>query len=110
MFCTKCGIQLRDDDKFCSQCGTRTAINRTGYEPPKPLLLDKRNKKIAGVCAGFARYFEVDVTLIRVVWLALAFGTGTGFIAYLVAWIVVPSDHGEWQPAVSAPDPAQARG
>jgi phage shock protein C len=110
MFCTKCGIQLRDDDRFCSQCGARTAINRTGYEPPKPLMLDKRNKKIAGVCAGFARYFEVDVTLIRVLWLALAFGTGVGFIGYVIAWIVIPSDHGEWQPAMGAPNTAPVRG
>jgi len=109
MYCTKCGIELRNDDKFCSQCGTRTAVNRTGFEPPRQLLLDKRNKKIAGVCAGFARYFEVDVTLVRVVWLALAFGTGTGFIAYLIAWIVVPSDHGEWQPAMGAPTAAPMR-
>jgi phage shock protein C len=107
MYCTKCGIELRETDRFCSQCGARTANNRTGWEAPKPLLLDKRNKKIAGVCAGFARYLEVDVTLVRVLWLILAFGTGIGFIGYLIAWIVVPSDHGEWQPA-PAPTPSTA--
>jgi phage shock protein PspC (stress-responsive transcriptional regulator) len=57
-------------------------------------MLDKRNKKIAGVCAGFARYFEADIILVRVVWLALALGTGVGFLAYLAAWIVMPSDRG----------------
>ena len=57
-------------------------------------MLDKANKKVAGVCAGFARYFEVDETLMRVLWLALAIGTGVGFIAYVVAWIVMPSDRG----------------
>jgi phage shock protein PspC (stress-responsive transcriptional regulator) len=57
-------------------------------------MLDKRNKKIAGVCAGFARYLDMDVTLVRVVWLALALGTGLGFIAYLVAWLLMPSDRG----------------
>ena len=110
MYCTKCGVELRDEDLFCSRCGARTAINRTEPALPKPLMLDKRNKKIAGVCAGFARYFEVDVTLIRVLWLALAFGTGVGFIGYVIAWIVMPSDHGEWQPAVSAPTPTPVRG
>jgi phage shock protein C len=107
MYCTKCGIELHDTDRFCSQCGARTAVNRTGWESPKPLLLDKRNKKIAGVCAGFARYLEVDVTLVRVIWLILAFGTGIGFIGYLIAWIVIPSDRGEWQPA-PAPAPTAA--
>jgi phage shock protein C len=58
-------------------------------------MLDKRNKKIFGVCAGFARYLDVDVVLVRVIWLALAFGAGLGFIAYLAAWIVIPSDGGQ---------------
>ena len=51
-----------------------------------------QNKKIAGVCAGFARYLDTDVVLIRVLWLVLAFGTGVGFIAYVIAWIVMPKD------------------
>ena len=42
-------------------------------------MLDKRNKKIAGVCAGMARYLDMDVTLIRVLWLAIAIITGVGF-------------------------------
>lgn len=50
-------------------------------------------KKIAGVCAGFARYFDCDVTLMRVLWLIVSFGTGVGFIAYLVAWIAMPKDY-----------------
>ena len=70
--------------------------------PPRPvshnLTRDMRNKKIAGVCAGFARYLEVDVVLVRVLWLALALCTGVGFIAYLVAWIVMPK---EWVPAAA---------
>jgi phage shock protein C len=51
-------------------------------------------KKIAGVCAGFARYFGMDVTLMRVLWLLLAFFTGVGFVAYIVAWICMPRDYG----------------
>jgi phage shock protein C len=51
-----------------------------------------QNKKIAGVCAGFARYLDIDVTLVRIILLVLAFGAGVGFIAYLVAWIVMPKD------------------
>lgn len=55
-------------------------------------MLDKRNKKIAGVCAGFARHWGMDVTLLRVLWLVTALCTGIGFIAYVVAWIALPSD------------------
>ena len=61
---------------------------------PRRLMLDKANKKIGGVCAGVGRYADIDVTLIRVLWLVVAFSTGLGFLAYLVAWIVIPSDHG----------------
>jgi phage shock protein PspC (stress-responsive transcriptional regulator) len=49
-------------------------------------------KKIAGVCAGFARYLEMDVTLLRILWLLIAVLTGVGFIAYLVAWLIMPKD------------------
>jgi phage shock protein C len=66
-------------------------------------MLDKANKKIGGVCAGFARYADLDVVLVRVLWLVVAFSTGAGFLAYLVAWIVMPSDHGlEARPAMAA--------
>ena len=55
-------------------------------------MLDKRNRKIAGVCAGFARHWSMDVTLLRVLWLVFAICTGVGFIAYLIAWMALPSD------------------
>src|ERR1035441_6311951 len=103
MYCTNCGVELRDDDRFCSRCGNRTALAPVA-ESPRPLLLDKRNKKIAGVCAGFARYFDfdVDVVLMRVLWLGIALCTGVGFLAYLAAWIVIPGDAGVQTRTVNA--------
>lgn len=89
MFCTQCGVALEAQDRFCRQCG-----HATGVGAPSPsgrrLTRDMEHKKIAGVCAGFANYLEVDVVLVRILWLVLAFGTGLGFIAYIVAWIVMP--------------------
>jgi len=102
MFCTKCGVELREDDRFCSRCGSRTAL-APPPEPLRPLMLDKRNKKIAGVCAGFARYLNVDVTLVRVITLALAICTCVGFLAYVAAWIVIPADYGFETREVIAP-------
>ena len=93
MYCTKCGHELGEDDRFCSQCGIRSA-STVATEAPRILMLDKRNKKVAGVCAGFARYFGVDIVLMRVIWLAIAICTGVGFLVYLGAWILVPSDRG----------------
>jgi phage shock protein PspC (stress-responsive transcriptional regulator) len=81
------------DDRFCSRCGSRTAVGQV-TEIQRPLLLDKRNKKVAGVCAGFARYLGVDVVLVRVLWLGIALCTGVGFLVYLAACIVIPSDYG----------------
>ena len=97
MYCTKCGVELREGDNFCSKCGNRiqtAPLNAGGNSASYTLRLDKQNKKIAGVCAGFARYFGVDVTLMRVLWLGIALCTGVGFLAYLAAWIVIPSDYG----------------
>jgi len=68
-------------------------------------MLDKRNKKIAGVCAGLARYLDADVTMVRVLWLGIALCTGVGFLVYLAAWIVVPSDHGHDITPVMAQNP-----
>ena len=104
MFCTSCGVQLKSDDRFCCQCGARTALGRTEVAP-RTLMLDKRNKKIAGVCAGVARYMDMDVTFVRVFWLAVAITTGVGFIAYLAAWIVMPSDYGSDRLPVFVPNP-----
>lgn len=100
MFCTKCGVQLNDQDQFCRRCGHEVGTIPV-YEPPARLLLDKRNKKIAGVCAGLARYWRMDVTIIRVIWLVLAICAGTGLLAYLIAWIAIPSDEGQYAEAAS---------
>lgn len=48
------------------------------------------DKKIAGVCGGLAEYFDLDVTIIRVVWVLAVLCAGTGVLAYLILWVVVP--------------------
>lgn len=107
MFCTRCGSELRETDRFCSQCGVNVAApySQPAYpQPVRQLARTMYDKKIAGVCGGFARYFDCDVTLMRVIWLILAFGTGLGFIGYLVAWIAMPKDYGT--PVTTAATPA----
>ena len=104
MYCTQCGLELRTDDRFCSRCGKRTDVGRM-ETCARPLMLDKRNKKIGGVCAGFARYMEVDVILVRTLWLVVAFVTGVGFLAYLAAWMIMPSDYGQVPRIAYVPGP-----
>lgn len=58
--------------------------------PVRKLFRDPDGKKLAGVCSGLALFFNVDVVLIRVIFLvALIFGTA-GFWIYLIVWIVAP--------------------
>jgi len=48
---------------------------------------------IAGVVAAFARYLDMDVTIARVLWVALTLLTGGTFLlAYLVSWILIPEE------------------
>ncbi len=94
MYCTKCGTELEQEDRFCRLCGKPTGSGYSAGAAQARVRLSRpvEGKKIAGVCAGFARYLDVDVTLVRIIWLALAIGTGVGFIAYLIAWIIMPRD------------------
>jgi phage shock protein C len=55
------------------------------------LVRNGRDKKIAGVCAGIADYFGLDVTLVRIAFLLFAL-FGVGEIVYLVIWIVAPRE------------------
>jgi phage shock protein C len=45
---------------------------------------------LAGICGGLAEYFNVDATLIRVLFLVLAVFGGTGLAIYVVMWLIVP--------------------
>lgn len=58
----------------------------------KRLYLSDTDKKISGVCGGIAKYFNADSTLIRLLWVAVTIFTGffPGFIAYLIAAIIIP--------------------
>jgi phage shock protein C len=93
MFCTRCGLEMADDAAFCSRCGQPTGVPPVArVTPPRRLSRPMHEKKIAGVCAGFARYLDVDPTLMRIIWLVVALTTGVGFIAYIIAWIAMPRD------------------
>jgi len=56
------------------------------------LVRPRLGRKVAGVCLGFAEYFDIDVTVVRIVWLVTAIMTCVGFIPYFIAWIVMPEE------------------
>jgi len=58
----------------------------------KKLVRSTTNKKIAGVCGGLAQYFDIDPTVVRIIFLILLFLVGGGLLLYLIMWIVAPAD------------------
>lgn len=58
----------------------------------KKLYRSETNKQIAGVCAGLADYFNVDVTLVRIAFVAAMLMGGPGFLVYVILWFVMPEE------------------
>jgi phage shock protein C len=70
----------------------------------KKLYRDAQRKMIGGVCAGLADYFDIDATVIRLVFLISFFVGGVGLIPYIVLWIVLPKRY--YNPFTTPSDPA----
>lgn len=94
MTCPNCQKEIADHSNFCYSCGARLASSAPAVASPaapaKRLTRSSTDKKIAGVCGGLADYFDIDPTLIRVLWLLLVLCGGTGVLAYLILWIALP--------------------
>ena len=58
----------------------------------RKLYRSRTNRQLAGVCGGLAEYFNIDATLIRVLFVVLAVLGGSGLVIYLVLWIIVPRE------------------
>ena len=48
---------------------------------------------IGGVCAGLANYFDMDPTIMRILFVVIAFAGGASLLAYLIMWVIVPMEH-----------------
>lgn len=99
MLCPNCQKDIASGSKFCYNCGAK--LEETGtpavppspppaYAPPRRLVRSSNDRKIAGVCAGVADYFDVDTTLVRALWLLATLVPGPNIITYLILWIVLP--------------------
>jgi phage shock protein PspC (stress-responsive transcriptional regulator) len=56
----------------------------------KRLYRSRKDRKIAGVCGGLGEYFNVDPVIFRIIWVILLLGAGSGLLAYLIFWLIVP--------------------
>ena len=97
MYCNFCGKVIQNDANHCAYCGKRVGPVESRHR----LLRPNSGKMIGGVCVAFAEYFDLDVALIRIVWVLVAIFGGTGLLAYVLAWIVIPAEVPK--PVVHAP-------
>jgi phage shock protein C len=103
MLCANCQKDIPAGSNFCCNCGAKqpeatqapySAPPSSAYASPRRRLVRSINdRKIAGVCAGVADYFDLDPMLVRILWLLLVFCAGTGVLAYFVCWIVFPEGY-----------------
>lgn len=56
----------------------------------KRLYRSRQDRSLAGVCGGIAEYFEVDPTLVRILFVVFALAGGPGLLLYGILWIIMP--------------------
>ena len=61
----------------------------------KKLYRSLSNRMICGVCGGIGEYFNIDPTLIRLLWVLLSMGScETGLLIYIIAAVIIPENNG----------------
>jgi phage shock protein C len=73
-------------------------VKGEAMDGPRKLYRSRSNRQLAGVCGGVAKYFNIDPTLVRVLFVVFAVLGGPGLLAYILLWIIVPEE-----PAVEGP-------
>ena len=61
-------------------------------ERSRKLYRSRTNTVLGGVCGGLADYFDVDSTVIRLLFVLFFFFGGSGFLVYIIMWIVIPQE------------------
>src|SRR6187431_289650 len=87
-------VMGQPEDYIIEEDGSNTTSNNYDYTAPtngiKKLYRDKDNGMVGGVLAGLGHYFGIDKVWLRIFFLILFFAWGTGILAYIILWIVMP--------------------
>ena len=70
---------------------------KTPTYKPKRLYRSNKDKILGGVCGGLGEYFNVDPVIIRLLWVVFSLAYGSGLLAYLIAWIIIPKNPNQSQ-------------
>ena len=65
---------------------------RETHMETKKLYRSKKNRMIAGVCGGLGDYFNIDPTLVRLLFVLVGLAVGGGFLLYLLLWLIMPEE------------------
>lgn len=57
----------------------------------KRIYRSRQERMVCGVCGGIAEYFDLDPSLVRLGWIIFSAMGGSGFLAYIIAAVVIPS-------------------
>ncbi|MHA1125701.1 MAG: PspC domain-containing protein [Candidatus Heimdallarchaeota archaeon] len=108
LYCPKCGAQNKDFAQFCASCGDDLTAARDSKDKAEPveniepeigsekstekkLYRSRDDKYFGGVSAGMAKYYDMDVDTVRILWfLFLVVSGGTALIIYLILMLAVP--------------------
>jgi phage shock protein C len=108
MTCYNCQKDIIEGSRYCYHCGAAQKPASSPPPPPRParpLRRSRRNKTIAGVCGGLAEHFDLDVSLVRIVWAVVTLLSGIfgGLVAYVICWIIIPEEEIQTSPAAAPP-------
>jgi phage shock protein C len=96
MICQNCQKDIAAGSNFCYACGAKQADTQPQTAPPpvytqqRRLVRSTNDRKVAGVCAGIADYFDFDPSIVRIVWLLVTLVPGPNILAYIILWIALP--------------------